>query len=315
MQRKYRYGDVQDYSIKMNMNNDAEGDRGWTWGVEGVTPVASISTAGHMSLDGTMFFDCVSCGSTTDKFATAGSGWGDLTIQGRVISTNSNLHLSPPGGSNVIINTTYRAAGGGTGTANLIVDAGRVYTNNNGSTTDRSAFAHAQTGLFDGAASFNFSQRGVVISSDYGESGGFQGNGNNANIWSPGDADLVRFYDEDGMVLRSYINGSSGAYVAASDINKKQNVEQIEDGLSKVLSINGYTYEFKLHEEEIEKGQSPERTAGVIAQEVQQVMPEIVEEHDDDGVYMNYDGLIPYLIEAIKEQQKQIEELKLLINK
>lgn len=47
---EYKYGAVNDYSIKMSMNND--GDRGWTWGVSGSTPIASIDTEGHMTLAG-----------------------------------------------------------------------------------------------------------------------------------------------------------------------------------------------------------------------------------------------------------------------
>ncbi len=121
---EYQYGDVQDYSIKMNMNNDAQGDRGWTWGVNGTTPVASISNGGHMTLNGSLFFDCVNCGSTSDPYPIGGSGWGDMVIQGRVVSANANIHLSPPAGSNVVINDTYRAAGGGTaGSAGLQVES------------------------------------------------------------------------------------------------------------------------------------------------------------------------------------------------
>lgn len=45
---EYKYGPVQDYSIKMNMNNDP--DRGWVWGVNGQTPVAAISTAGEFQV-------------------------------------------------------------------------------------------------------------------------------------------------------------------------------------------------------------------------------------------------------------------------
>jgi hypothetical protein len=65
-------------------------------------------------------FDCPSCGSTT-TFDGA-SNWGDLTIQGRVLSTSDNLHLSPPGGRDVWISDDYRAAGGTTaGSAGLYV--------------------------------------------------------------------------------------------------------------------------------------------------------------------------------------------------
>lgn len=49
---EYKYGPVQDYSIKMNMNND--GDRGWTWGVDGQTPIAALATNGNMQIAGTL---------------------------------------------------------------------------------------------------------------------------------------------------------------------------------------------------------------------------------------------------------------------
>lgn len=47
---EYKFGPVQDYSIKMNMNNDTEGDRGWTWGVNGLQPVAALSNWGEMKI-------------------------------------------------------------------------------------------------------------------------------------------------------------------------------------------------------------------------------------------------------------------------
>jgi hypothetical protein len=47
---EYKYGPVNDYSIKMNMSNDI--GRGWTWGVAGLTPIAAINTQGHMQLAG-----------------------------------------------------------------------------------------------------------------------------------------------------------------------------------------------------------------------------------------------------------------------
>jgi hypothetical protein len=177
-----------------------------------------------------------------------------------------------------------------------------------------SVFKYTNVGQFSGAASFAFSDFGVLIENAYSESGGFQANGNNAYIWSPGDADLVRFYDEDGMSLSSYIDGW-GDYYSTSDINKKQSINKIENALPIILSLNGYNFEYTLHPDEIKKGQSPETTAGVIAQEVDLVIPEIVDHHDNDGLYINYDGLIPYLIEAIKEQQVMIEDLQKQIDK
>jgi hypothetical protein len=76
---------------------------------------------GRAYFRGGVQFGCPGCGSTTTIDGT--DNWGNMTIQGRVISANANIHLSPPGGSNVIINTAYRAAGGAGGTAGLQVQS------------------------------------------------------------------------------------------------------------------------------------------------------------------------------------------------
>ncbi|MGB0521988.1 MAG: shufflon system plasmid conjugative transfer pilus tip adhesin PilV [Flammeovirgaceae bacterium] len=49
---EYKYGPVTDYSIKMNMNNQA--NRGWTWGAVGQTPIAALNTQGHMKIAGNL---------------------------------------------------------------------------------------------------------------------------------------------------------------------------------------------------------------------------------------------------------------------
>ena len=88
-----------------------------------------------------------------------------------------------------------------------------------------------------------------------------------------------------------------------SDINLKTNVRPIGDPLSKVLQIRGVNFEWK---------EGNRSSAGVIAQEIESVLPELV--CGDKTKVVNYNGLIGVLIEAVKEQQKQIDELKKLIN-
>lgn len=82
----------------------------------------NIDGDGSVLISKGVLFDCNDCGSTTT--IDGSSNWGDLVIQGRVLSTNNNLHLSPPGGSRVIIDGNYRAAGGTSGQVGLDVDGG-----------------------------------------------------------------------------------------------------------------------------------------------------------------------------------------------
>jgi hypothetical protein len=100
-----------------------------------------------------------------------------------------------------------------------------------------------------------------------------------------------------------------GAYFQVSDRNLKINITPINNALTKLNQISGYTYEFARNEKEIAKGQKPVPSAGVIAQEVEKILPEAVS--NKDGQYMvNYSAITPLLIQSIKEQQLVIEELK-----
>lgn len=85
-----------------------------------------------------------------------------------------------------------------------------------------------------------------------------------------------------------------------SDEKLKKDISTIDNAVDKVMQLRGVDYTWK---------QSEEKSKGVIAQELQKVLPELVSE-SDDRLSVNYNGIIGVLIEAIKEQQKQIDELK-----
>lgn len=87
-----------------------------------------------------------------------------------------------------------------------------------------------------------------------------------------------------------------------SDERLKTNIEVISSAIEKVEKINGVTFEWK------ESGQA---SAGVIAQNVESVFPQLVVGEETKTV--NYNGLIGVLIEAVKDQQQQIDSLKLEI--
>jgi cytoskeletal protein CcmA (bactofilin family) len=97
----------------------------------------------------------------------------------------------------------------------------------------------------------------------------------------------------------------------ASDERLKENIQPLENALDKVLALNGFTYNFN------ETGQSlgfdgSIRYVGVSAQQVQAVLPEAVKPAPADSKYITvqYEKLVPLLIEAIKELKAEINELK-----
>jgi hypothetical protein len=92
-------------------------------------------------------------------------------------------------------------------------------------------------------------------------------------------------------------------FTATSDISLKENVITIENALEKVLSLRGVEYD------RIEGG---DHQIGVIAQEVEKIIPEVV--YGDEIKSVAYANMVGLLIEAIKEQQKEIEELKKKFN-
>lgn len=81
-----------------------------------------------------------------------------------------------------------------------------------------------------------------------------------------------------------------------SDLRLKTNVHVIEDALDKIKSIRGVTFEWK---------ESKKQSAGVIAQEISEVLPQVVKESGEHYT-VNYDGIIALLIEAIKELEGKV---------
>ena len=101
---------------------------------------------------------------------------------------------------------------------------------------------------------------------------------------------------------------------STSDIRLKENMIPIEDSINKVLSLTGVNFNWIKEHEYIHgyKG----KDVGIIAQEVYSIIPEAVRVNETGYLSVRYEKIVPLLIEAIKEQQKQIEELKyLLLNK
>ena len=92
---------------------------------------------------------------------------------------------------------------------------------------------------------------------------------------------------------------TSAAFFYSSDAALKEDIQTIENPLEKVQQLRGVSYKWK---------DTGRKDIGLVANEVQKVLPELVA--DGEHKTMDYGHMIGLLVEAIKEQQKEIEELK-----
>jgi hypothetical protein len=96
----------------------------------------------------------------------------------------------------------------------------------------------------------------------------------------------------------------------SSDKRLKDNIIPIGSPLKKLMQIGGYEFDWNKKQDTYEG-----HDVGVIAQEVEEILPEAVTTREDGYKAVKYEKLVPLLIESVKEQQKQIDDLKELVNK
>jgi len=91
-----------------------------------------------------------------------------------------------------------------------------------------------------------------------------------------------------------------------SDINKKNNIITLDNALESVMNLRGVSFTWK---------DTQEKSIGVIAQEIEQIVPEVVSTNEHGEKSVSYGNIVGLLIQAIKELKKEINDLKDIINK
>ncbi|MEP0986388.1 tail fiber domain-containing protein, partial [Ekhidna sp.] len=99
----------------------------------------------------------------------------------------------------------------------------------------------------------------------------------------------------------------AGGFTATSDKRLKTNIKDLDNVLSKIPLMRGVSYDWKKESAQYQSDSSAQ--IGVIAQEIEEIYPQLVTTHSNGIKTVNYQGLVPVLIEAIKEQQKLIDRL------
>ena len=99
---------------------------------------------------------------------------------------------------------------------------------------------------------------------------------------------------------------TSTDYNSSSDKRLKKNIKTVDNALDKVMALRGVSFDWK---------EGGAKAIGLIAQEAEKVIPEIVSKDDNGYLGIKYNNLIGVLVEAIKDQQEQINILKKQIEK
>jgi hypothetical protein len=218
------------------------------------------------------------------------------------------------GGSNTI---------GATGTASTAMGykttASGNYSTAIGDNTTATGIASTAIGSYTTASGYRSTAMGDGTSStDYASLTIGRYNSVNKTVTAGGnatsfDTDNAAFVIGNGTLWNAtsdafvvYFNGNAtlaGDLTINSDERLKDNIQPLGSTLNKLHQIEGKTYSFKKDEEHTPK-------IGVLAQEVQLVFPELVTEGADGILSVNYQGLVPVLINAINEQDAKIAALE-----
>ncbi len=166
-----------------------------------------------------------------------------------------------------------------------------VWLGNNGDTKPRFRMHHNGTDAYlDYSSSLYIRNGGPTIIANIDPSG-------NVNIGSSAPSYKL---DVNGTIR------ATGDVIAYSNARVKENIKTIETPIELITKLRGVTYIRKDIEDKTRK-------IGVIAQEVLEVLPEVVQQDEEGNYSVSYGNIVGVLIEAIKEQQKQIDELKYLL--
>ena len=220
--------------------------------------------------------------------------------------------------------------------ANLVIHAGtELYPGSDNSMdlgTSTNMWADAYSRQFISDAS-TISTPAFVIDNDSPTTGFYSSGNNQIGITIGGSQ--IGYFNANGIQLNSGIGESNigghlqvhclgvgtgasqtqgeiratGDIVAnySSDKRLKTNIKPISSALDKLLQISGVTFDW-IEKEEIHSHKGHD--VGVIAQEVEAVLPEVVVTRDNGYKAVNYEKIVPLLIESIKELKAEIDELK-----
>ena len=213
-------------------------------------------------------------------FSSSVSTGSDLYVNGNSVIGNSNAGTTSAGTTRLTLQNTTLTNSRGIG-----------FYANDGTQNPRSWIKHITAS----------GSQYVEFNSDYSSASSYSNfvflNGN------------VNINNTANVTYRLYVDGTiyaTGDITASSDARYKTNIRPIENALAKIVGSRGVIYD-RINEDSV-------NNIGFIAQELEVYFPELVSTDNQGFKGVKYQNAVAVLFEGIKEQQKQIEELKILIN-
>ena len=270
---------TSDYDVRLNATSGL------------LTVTGSVSSSSNITSTGNMQSSYIRCTSSGTRFAPTFSFTSD-TNTGMFRNGTDQVALSAGGNTRVLCTSTYVKLDGNVG-------IGRVPSTK--LDIDGTVLVKDGTGLGD------------LYLGNLGTNNHFRFHTNNSNTYF--DMNCGNMYWRQGSSTRYTFFPSTanmtinGTLTQNSDVRRKENIVEIKDCISKVKAMRGVYYNRTDINTEVTK-------VGVIAQEVEAVLPEVILESPEDGLKsVAYSELTSVLINAIKEQQEIIEDLKTRITK
>lgn len=289
-----------------------------------------VTSSGAPEIWGEGDLSIVTGSGTTNNYTMTLTEDGYVGINTSTFNATYPEHLLVNAGSTG--NTNYQNVIVGKGNTNSYAQL-NIQNNSSGTAASSDVVATAN----NGSETVNFIDMGINGSGN--TSSGVIGGANTAYLYSTGNdfaigngtssKDLVFFTTTSGTYTErarvnstGFIPGADNTYslgksgtrwsavwsangtIQTSDIRTKRNIAALPYGLREVLKMQPVSYQWR-------NDASNQKKIGLIAQEVQSIVPEVVIGNEkQETLGMNYAELVPVLINAIKQQQQQIEALK-----
>lgn len=274
-----------------------------------MTNLGSVSIATTATADPTITL----AGDATGSVTLTNLGNGTLTVA--VVDDSHNHIISNVDGLQAALDAklstaSYAASNAFTGVT--VSNDTLTFTRADGSTSVSVTTSDANTNTYVTGASFNTADGVLTLTRNSGAvtvdlDGRFTD-----NAYADTMNQHVRTTD---TVTFGAVRATGEVTAYYSDGRLKTNLQKIDGALDKVMALNGYTYDSNEVAESLGLPKHMDQI-GLLAEEVQAVLPELVTDSALEGYKtIRYDKVVSVLVNAVKEQQAQIEELKALVKK